>query len=136
MNLIQGDSCLFSAVANDFYGNVSAYSNTISTEVCAIPDNFEDDSGYGDTCGAAINEWATLPDTALNTVYVTGNILNTGDSDWYSFTTSQSVTTSGVNMHNAGVTLITGNSHYAFHVYRGSCGSTAQECSNSGDLTE
>lgn len=122
-----GVECDFWAVAEDATGNVSDESNVVTTETCDPTDDYEDVTGYGDTCAESIDDWDIVADDGT-TISVVGNIVDTTDEDWFVFETSQSVLTAGTNLFNFEVTMVEGTAEYAFAVYRGDCGDAALEC--------
>ncbi|MEC7988274.1 MAG: hypothetical protein VX278_24115 [Myxococcota bacterium] len=129
-----GDICSYYAVAQDLVGNESEDSNMVTTEFCDPADDFELTTGYGDTCADAINESITLGDNSYNSKSLQGNIIASGDVDWYVVETTQTPLTSGVNYYNFNATLEDGASSYAMEVYRGTCSDL--ECSTASAITE
>lgn len=128
----KGDECDFYAYATDSAGNTSSISNTVTTESCADFDDYEDSTGYGDTCSNSVDDWSTLADAGTTTISFLGNIIDSTDEDWYYINTSQSVTTSGYNLFNLEVEMTSGTSVFGFTVYKGSCGTTDLLCDDSG----
>ncbi len=117
----------FTATASDAEGNTSGVSNTVSTEACDPWDEYEDSSGYGDTCSNPVIDWSTLSDAGTTTLSVVGNLLNAGDDDWYYVETSDGLT-SGINYYNFHVQLVDGSGDYAFVVYEGGCTDSYLDC--------
>lgn len=128
MTIPTGAECDFYAIAVDAVGNVSDESNTVTTESCDPVDDYEDSTGLGDSCSAAVDDWLVIPDDGT-TVTVTGNVIDSTDVDWYVFETSQSVLSAGTNVYNFEAVLTYGSTHYQFAVYRDGCASSALECS-------
>ncbi|MES2640404.1 MAG: hypothetical protein V4850_13005 [Myxococcota bacterium] len=124
----------FYATAADSEGNTSGVSNTVSTEACDPWDEYEDSSGYGDTCTNPIIDWSTLSDGGTTTLSVSGNLIATGDDDWYLVQTSDGAT-SGINYYNFHVELVDGSGDYAFAVYDGGCTEGYLDC-GSGSATD
>ena len=124
----------FTATATDADGNVSLPSSTVSTEACDPWDEYEDGTGYGDTCANPVIDWATLADDATTSISVVGNLLDAGDEDWYYIETSDALT-SGINYYNFHVELVDGGGDYAFVVYEGSCSASALDCAP-GDTSD
>ncbi|MDP2311146.1 MAG: hypothetical protein Q8P18_34315 [Pseudomonadota bacterium] len=124
----------FYATSSDAEGNTSGISNTVSTEACDPWDQYEDSSGYGDTCTSPVIDWSTLADTGATTLSVVGNLIASGDEDWYLIQTSDGAT-SGINYYNFHVELVDGASDYAFVVYEGGCTESYLDC-GSGSGTD
>lgn len=124
----------FYATSSDSEGNTSGVSNTVSTEACNPWDEYEDSTGYGDTCTNPIIDWSTLSDGGTTTLSVVGNLLSTGDSDWYLVQTSDG-STPGINYYNFHVELVDGSGDYAFAVYDGGCTESYLDC-GSGSSTD
>jgi hypothetical protein len=127
--LTRGVTYSFYANATDASGNISGLSNTVSTEACTPWDEYEDSSGYGDTCTNPIIDWSTVADNGATSLSVVGNLLNAGDSDWYLVQTSDAAT-SGINYYRFHVELVDGSGDYAFVVYEGGCSSGNLDCSS------
>lgn len=125
--LTRGATYSFYATSTDSEGNVSGLSNTVSTEACTPWDEYEDESGYGDTCTNPVIDWSTLSDAGTTTLSVVGNILTAGDGDWYLVETSDTAT-SGINYYNFHVELVDGAGDYAFVVYEGGCTTSYLDC--------
>lgn len=128
--LTAGDTYSWYATATDSTGNVSDPSNTVGTEVCDPGDDYEDSTGYGDTCGDPVFDWSTIAADGSSTISISGNVLDASDEDWYAITTSDSITTS-INYYRFHVELTSGSSDYGFVVYEGGCTSSALECTGS-----
>jgi hypothetical protein len=126
-SLTRGSAYTFYATAVDSAGNVSDPSNTLSTEVCDPWDEYEDSSGYGDTCTNGIVDWSTLTDDGATTLTVQGNLLDASDEDWYLVQTTDG-TTSGINYYRFHVELTHGSGSYAFAVYDGGCTDAYLDC--------
>ncbi|MFT4975942.1 MAG: hypothetical protein ACI8S6_001835, partial [Myxococcota bacterium] len=133
-SITQGDFCEYYAYATDASSNVSGVSNTVDTESCAEWDDYEDSSSYGDTCSNPIDEWSTIADTGTTTISFIGNIIDSTDSDWYFVNASQTLgaASTGTNLFNLDVEMISGTSDFAFTVYKGSCSTTDLLCDDSG----
>lgn len=126
--LTAGLSYSFYATATDASGNTSAVSNIVGTEVCDPVDDYEDTTAYGDSCADPVVDWSTLAADGTATIEFNGNILDASDDDWYSITTSDTV--SGTyNNYRFHVELTAGSSEYAFVVYEGGCTTSELECS-------
>lgn len=125
--LTRGLTYRYYATATDTYGNTSGVSNTLSTEACNPWDEYEDSSGYGDTCTNPVIDWSTLADSGATTISVVGNLLSAGDEDWYLVQTSDAAT-SGINYYNFNVELVDGSGDYAFVVYEGGCSASNLDC--------
>jgi hypothetical protein len=135
-SLTRGVTYTFYATATDADGNVSALSNSLRTEACDPWDEYEDSTGYGDTCTNPVIDWSTLTDAGTTTLSVVGNLLEAGDSDWYEVQTSD-LATSGINYYRFHVELVAGSGDYAFVVYEGGCTSSYLDCgSGSGSDPE
>ncbi|MDP2312382.1 MAG: hypothetical protein Q8P41_05715 [Pseudomonadota bacterium] len=117
----------FYATATDSEGNTSGVSNTVGTEACDPWDEYEDSAGYGDTCTNPVIDWSALSDAGTTTLSVVGNIIATGDDDWYLVETSDTAT-SGINYYNFHVELVDGSGDYAFVVYDGGCTESYLDC--------
>ena len=126
-SLSSGITYSFYATATDSYGNTSSVSNVVTTETCDPVDEYEDSSSYGDSCGDPIVDWSTLADSGSTTLSITGNILDSSDSDWY-YVAASDAATSGINYYRMHVVMAAGSSEYAFAVYKDSCSSSALEC--------
>ncbi len=125
--LTRGVTYTFYATSADAMGNTSGISNTLSTEACDPWDEYEDSSGYGDTCTNPVIDWSTLADAGTTTLSVVGNLLEAGDEDWYLVQTSDAAT-SGINYYRFHVELVDGSGDYAFVVYEGGCTSSYLDC--------
>lgn len=125
--LTRGVSYTYYATATDADGNVSANSNTIGTEACDPVDDYEDATGYGDTCPDPVIDWSVLPDDGLTTLTLAGNILEAGDDDWFLVQTDDDAQ-SGYNNYRFHVELVDGAGDYTFVVYEGGCTTTYLEC--------
>ncbi len=134
LTLTRGLTYTFYATAADTNGNTSGSSNLVSTEACTPWDEYEDTTGYGDSGNNPIIDWGTLTDAGSTTLTAAGNIIQSGDSDWFAITTSDQVT-SGINYYNFHVELTAGSGHYAFVVYDGGYSTTDLDCGtgNSSD---
>lgn len=132
--LVAGQTYTWYATSTDGAGNVSPASNVIGTEVCDPGDDYEDSTGYGDTCGDAVADWSTLSDGGTSTIEFDGNILDGTDEDWYVINTSD-LTTAGINYYRFHVELTAGGSAYGFAVYAGGCSDSFLEC-GSGSSTD
>jgi hypothetical protein len=118
--LTRGDISTCNADCEDAAGNISGFSNTISTEVCDPFDEYEDTSGYGDSGTNPVDEWASLNDAGTTTVTIIGNILGSDSEDWYVVSSSDDLASdysAGIDYYNFDVALLTGSSDYAFLVY-------------------
>jgi hypothetical protein len=128
--LTRGLTYSFYATAEDANNNVSSPSNTISTEACDPYDDYEDSSGYGDSCADPVVDWSTLSDDGSTTISIVGNILDSSDSDWYMIDTSD-LGTYGINYYRFHVEMVAGSGHYKFVVYSGGgCSSADLDCSS------
>ncbi len=125
--LTRGVTYSYYATATDSNGNTSGNSNTLSTEACDPWDEYEDASGYGDTCTNPIIDWSTLTDAGTTTLSAVGNLLAAGDDDWYLIETSDTRTT-GLNYYRFHVELVAGSGDYSFAVYTGGCTAASLEC--------
>lgn len=130
-----GTSCSYYATATDAYGNVSAASNVVSTEVCDPADEYETSTSYGDSCSVPVVDWSTLSDAGTTTLSFSGNILDSSDSDWYLVETSD-LTTAGINYYRFHIEMLAGSSEYGFQVYDGGCGSAYLECNTVSSYSE
>lgn len=120
----------FYATAKDSNGNNSSQSNTVSTEACDPFDDYEDSTGYGDSCADPVVDWSTLTDDGSTTISIVGNILDANDSDWYMVSTSD-LTSYGINYYRFHVELTAGSGHYKFVVYSGGgCSAANLDCSS------
>ena len=126
-SLASGITYSFYATATDSYGNTSAVSNVVTTETCDPIDEYEDSTTYGDSCGDPIVDWSTLADDGSTTLSITGNILDSSDSDWY-YVSASDAATSGINYYRMHAVMSTGTGEYAFAVYKDGCSSSALEC--------
>ena len=125
--LTRGVTYAFYATAADARGNTSGLSNTLSTEACTPWDEYEDSSGYGDTCTNPVIDWSTLADAGTTSLSSVGNLLDAGDSDWYLVQTGDDAT-SGINYYRFHVELVDGSGDYAFVVYEGGCSEGYLDC--------
>ncbi len=125
--LTRGSSYSVYATATDSAGNTSAVSNTLSTEVCDPYDDYEDSTGYGDSCTNPVIDWATVADDGATTITLTGNILESSDEDWLLVETSDSVGP-GINYYRFHVEMTHGTSTYGFAVYEGGCTNAYLDC--------
>lgn len=125
--LTRGLTYSYTATATDSEGNTSGVSNTITTEACDPWDEYEDSTGYGDTCTNPVIDWSTVTDDGATTLSVVGNIIETGEDDWYLVQTSDAAT-SGINYYRFHVELVDGSGDYAFTVYEGGCTSSYLDC--------
>ncbi|NOY24627.1 MAG: hypothetical protein GXP62_02035 [Oligoflexia bacterium] len=135
-SLSRGETSSCYATCTDLAGNTSPNSNTVSTEVCDPFDIYEDSAGYGDSGPNAISEWSSLPDDGLDTISISGNMLEGDDADWYLVSASDDVSqdiSEGIDYFNFDVKFISGSSTYEFYVYEGTYDSTARECSTSAN---
>lgn len=132
--LTRGVTYSFYATSTDADGNDSGVSNTLYTEACDPWDEYEDTTGYGDTCTNPVVDWSTLSDAGTTTLSVVGNLLEAGDDDWYLIETSDS-SSSGINYYRFHVELVDGSGDYAFAVYEGGCTDSYLDCGSgsSGD---
>lgn len=130
-SLTRADTYSIYATATDSSGNVSDASNTLSTEACDPWDEYEDTTGYGDACADPVIDWATLDDSGGSTISIVGNILESGDSDWYLVETSD-LLSAGINYYRFHVELLDGTSAYRFTVYEGGCSAAYLDCSSAG----
>jgi hypothetical protein len=131
-------TCL--AYGEDTAGNVSADSSTVNTTVCDPEDVYEDTSGYGDSIGDPVDEWAVLNDDGTTTISVVGNILedDTDTEDWYVIETDDNATAdnaAGIDLYNFQIRVLdeaTGatSTDYEVVVYKGS--SSGLECATTG----
>ena len=128
VTLTRGVTTTFYAVVTDTNGNVSPSSNSISTEACDPWDEYEDSSGYGDSCSDPIIDWSTLVDSGASAIVVTGNLLEAGDSDWYLVETTNTNLTAGYNNYRFRVQLTHGSGDYAFAVYEAGCTASYLQC--------
>ena len=125
--LTRGSSYTVYATATDAAGNTSGVSNTLSTEVCDPYDDYEDSSGYGDSCTNPVIDWSTVADDGATTISVTGNILEGSDDDWLLVQTSDSAGP-GINYYRFHVEMTHGTGIYGFAVYEGGCASSYLDC--------
>jgi hypothetical protein len=132
--LTRGVSYTYYATATDAEGNTSSDSNTIGTEACDPPDDYEDGTSYGDTCTDPVVDWSILADDGATTITVDGNILDGSDEDWYTIETDDAAT-SGINYYRFHVEMTHGSSEYRFAVYQGGCAASYLEC-GSGSSTD
>ena len=96
-------------------------------------DPYEDASGYGDTCADPVDDWAVLDDSGSVVIQIEGRLHDSSDEDWYVITTSQSVTTAGVNLYDLQIDMVSGTDDYSFVVYKGGCSlSTDLQCDDGG----
>ncbi|MCP4918811.1 MAG: hypothetical protein GY913_18050 [Proteobacteria bacterium] len=124
------------ATCEDSAGNVSSNSNTVTTTACDPEDTYENTSGYGDTYGNAIDEWASLADDGSVTITIEGNVLNSTDEDWYLISTTDDNSAdlaAGYNDFNLAIELTEGSGTYEFMVYQSSYSSGGQVCNSTGD---
>ena len=138
--LTRGETASCAAISTDSAGNVSATSNTVTTEVCDPEDTYEDDFGTGDAGLDAIDRWTSIADDGRTTISIEGNILGASDSvDWYVISSSDDLASdrlAGIDYYNFEVTLVDGTSDYYFFVYEGSPDLADLECSTSTGYTE
>lgn len=130
-SLTRADPYTFYATATDASGNVSGPSNVLSTEACDPWDEYEDTTGYGDACADPVVDWATLDDSGGTTISITGNILESGDEDWYLVETSD-LLSAGINYYRFHVQMLEGSSDYRITVYEGGCSAAYLDCSSAG----
>ena len=131
-------TCL--AYGTDSAGNDSADSSTVNTTVCDPEDTYEDTTGYGDSIGDPVDEWAVLGDAGTTTIEIVGNILedDSDSEDWYIIETDDNATadnSAGIDLYNFQIRVLdeaTGStsSDYEVVVYKGS--SSGLECATSG----
>lgn len=123
------------ATCTDGAGNTSSASNTVQTEACGTWDVYDTSSyaaGYGDVSSFPVDEWAALADNASTTVKVTGNLLASGDSDWYVIDSTDDVAadrSAGIDYYAFDIHMTTGGSTYSFEVYKGAVSAANEQCS-------
>jgi hypothetical protein len=86
----------------------------------------------GDTCGDAW-DMGTVLDTG-EVRLVQGNLIPTGDVDWYRFKGKEANPTAGDNLSVRVSFSVNPNSQFQFEVYRGGCGHSNNNCTASGPL--
>ena len=122
------------ATCTDAAANVSSNSNTVTTQACDPEDTYENTTGYGDTAGNPIDEWAVLADDGSTTITIEGNILDSTDEDWYIVSTSDDYASDlsyGYNDYDVAIDLTDGSSDYSFLVYVDGYTAGGGECSGS-----
>ena len=138
VSLVRGDSTSAFATCEDSAGNVSGSSNTVTTEVCDPEDIWDSStfsSGYGDSDTDPVDYWGTLNDDGLVTITIDGNLVATGDEDWYVIHTDDSAfgATSAVPQYDFQITMVEGTGTYTFIAYADSVGTSTQECTEYPD---
>lgn len=132
-SLVAGRSTECYAECEDSAGNVSGYSNTVETEVCDPPDDYEDSSSYGDDGANAVDEWSALADDGSTTIEIFANILDDDDEDWYYISSRDTVSedrSDGLDYYNFQVEMLDGTSTYEMFIYKNTYDATDQECSS------
>ncbi|GMV43579.1 MAG: hypothetical protein AMXMBFR64_52950 [Myxococcales bacterium] len=89
--------------------------------------------GGTDGCNAAVDK-GTIDDTG-QTVTVTGNVVPSGDVDWYKVTAKDLVDTTCDNFYVRVRFTSNPNNAFVFDVFRGGCSSTNQICNGTTDHT-
>lgn len=133
VSLTRGDSSSAFVTCEDSAGNVSSSSNTVSTEVCDPEDIFDGSSfasTYGDSSADPVDYWGTLADDGSVTITIDGNLVKTGDQDWFLIHTDDSIYGgSGTPQYDFDVLMTDGVGIYTFIVYQGSVSTGTQQCS-------
>ncbi|MBT3219485.1 MAG: hypothetical protein HN348_10370 [Proteobacteria bacterium] len=134
LDLTPGETTSCFLTCEDDQGNLSANSNTVITEACAVKDTFEDASGYGDLPQDAVDQWGQLVDDGATIIVLEGNILDFSDEDWFFVETTDDLSadeTAGIDYYNFVVDVTDGSSVYSVLVYRGGYDTSDIECPSS-----
>ncbi len=137
--LIRDETTLCTAYCVDASANESADSNTVSTDVCAPEDTYEDSSGTGDSDATAIDAWSAIAEGS--SASISGNILTTDTVDWYVVDSDDDLAadrSATYDFYSLDIRLLdpdTGNEStvYDMVVYRGSVATAS--CASSGSYT-
>lgn len=138
--LARDETTLCTAYCVDASSNESNDSNTVSTDVCAPFDAYEDASGTGDSDAAAIDPWAAISEGAAAAT-ISGNILGTDTVDWYVLDSDDDVAadrSATIDYYSLDVRLLDADSGiastvYDMTVYKGS--TAAASCSSTPGYT-
>ncbi len=138
VNLTRAESTSAFVTCEDAAGNVSDSSNSVTTEVCDPEDIWDGTaftSGYGDTESDPVDYWGTLNDDGAVTITIDGNLVATGDEDWYVVHTNDSAFTnnSGPPSYAFNIQMTDGTGTYTFIVYQDSVDSSTQQCTDHAD---
>ena len=138
-SLYRDETTLCTAYCVDGSGNESGDSNTVSTDVCAPFDEYEDGAGTGDSDASAIEPWSAIAEGSSGTI--SANILGTDTVDWYLVESSDDVAAdrSGtIDYYSLDIRLLDPDSgiestDYTMTVYKGS--TAAASCSTASGYT-
>jgi hypothetical protein len=142
LDLTAGEQTDCYAVCEDSQGNLSGNSNTVVTEACAVKDQWEDGTGYGDLPQDAIDLWGLLPDDGTTVISIEANILEDLDEDWYIIETTDDLNAdiaAAIDYYRFHVNMANGSNAYGMIVHRDGFDTSDIECGNkaaSGGYTE
>jgi hypothetical protein len=139
VSLTRGDISACAATCTDEADNESGPSSTFTIESCSPFDEYEDESGYGDSAADVVDEFAIISDAGDSTITIQGNVLDDDDADWFVISTSDDLTAdiaAGIDYFNFNVQLTTGATDYQFVVHKGGSGAGDLECSSISGYTE
>jgi hypothetical protein len=139
VTLTRGDISACAATCTDEADNESGPSSTFTIESCSPFDEYEDESGYGDSAADVVDEFAIISDAGDSTITIQGNVLDDDDADWFVISTSDDLTAdiaAGIDYFNFNVQLTTGTTDYQFVVHKGGSGAGDLECSSISGYTE
>ena len=139
-SLVRGYNYNCSATCTDASLNTSGPSPVREVMSCANEDDYEAAGGllegaYGDTSGAAIDEWSALPDDNSVTITVDGNIPTSDVYDWYLFHSSDNLAAdvaAGFDDYDFEVDMTSGSADFNFRAYLNTSGNL--ECSGEPDV--
>jgi len=134
VDLTRGYTTEVTATCEDASGNISADSNTVSTQACDPYDEYENASGYGNTAGSAIAEWDVLSDDGTVTISIVANALDDSDEDWYLINTYDDTHPTDeywFELYLFEAELVEGDDAYQIEVYNGDVSLTTDVCSGS-----
>ena len=137
-NLFRDETTLCTAYCVDASANESGDSNTVSTDVCAPFDTFEDTSGTGDSDAAAIEPFTAIAEGIAASI--DGNILGSDTVDWYVLDSDDDVVAdraAGIDFYSLDIRLLdadTGaeSSDYTMTVFKGSTATASCPTATSG----
>jgi hypothetical protein len=120
-------------------GNVSGPSEEVNVESCDPEDIYEDSGTSGDAPGDVISGFSSIADDALDTITISGNIVDDDVDDWFVISATDDVAAdlaAGVDYFNFHVQMTDGTSDYRMEIHKGGSGAGDLECSSGVGYTE